>query len=180
MEEVEAKYRLDGAAAMERLRARLTAAGARRGAVEQERNVLFDRPDGALRQTNQVLRLRTLNGGPVGRLTYKGPAAYEGVVKRRTELEVAVDDCQVTRALLEALGYRPGLEYPKQRETWYLDGAEVALDSLPFGTYCEIEGPPDVVPRVADRLDLPSEAAEPLGYPTLMARHLQHARPSGP
>ncbi len=180
MEEVEAKYRLDGAAAVERLRARLAAVGARRGRVEQERNLLFDRPDGALRQANQVLRLRILNGGPAGRLTYKGAAAYTGVVKQRTELEVAVDDCQVAQALLEALGYRPGLEYPKERETWYLDGAEVALDTLPFGTYCEIEGPPQVVPRLAERLDLPSEAAEPAGYPTLMARHLQHARPPGP
>ncbi len=180
MEEVEAKYRLDDAGAQERLRARLAAAGARQGGIEQERNVLFDYPDERLRHGDQVLRLRILDGGPVGRLTYKGPAAYEGAVKRRTELEVAVDDCEVMQALLLALGYAPRIEYPKQRETWYLDGAEVAIDTLPFGTYCEIEGPATVVPRLAAALALAPEAAERTGYPGLMARYLQRGGAPAP
>ena len=38
------------------------------------------------------MRLRLLDGGPGGRLTYKGPATYDGAVKRRVELETAVAD----------------------------------------------------------------------------------------
>ena len=172
-EEAETKYRLDSAAAHERLRARLQALGARQVGRERERNVLFDQADGALRRADRVLRLRELDGGPGGRLTFKGPAAFDGGVKRRVELEVAVSDCAVTRALLEALGYAPGLEYPKDRETWHLDGVEVALDLLPFGVYCEVEGPAEAVPALAERLGLTRDQVEPAGYPTLMARHLQ-------
>jgi adenylate cyclase class 2 len=178
--EVESKYRLGGPAAHDALRARLVALGARRGAVEQERNVLFDRPDHSLRAADRVLRLRVLDGGPAGRLTYKGPADYAAAVKSRTELEIAVDDCRIAHALLEALGYVPSLEYPKERETWYLEGAEVALDVLPFGTYCEIEGLRAVIPRLAAALGLPDAAAEAAGYPTLMARHLQMGHAAGP
>jgi adenylate cyclase, class 2 len=178
--EVESKYRLDGPAAHEALRARLLTLGARRGAVEQERNLLFDHPDRSLRVADQVLRLRVLDGGPVGRLTFKGPADYAAAVKSRTELEVAVDDCGIARALLEALGYRSTVEYPKERETWYLEGAEVALDLLPFGAYCEIEGPRAVIPRLAAALGLPDTAAEPTGYPALMARYQRTGHAAGP
>jgi adenylate cyclase class 2 len=178
--EVESKYRLDGPVGHDALRARLVALGARRGAVEQERNVLFDYPDGSLQAANRVLRIRILDGGPAGRLTYKGPADYAAAVKSRTELEIAVDDCRIAQALLEALGYAPSLQYPKERETWYLEGAEVALDVLPFGTYCEIEGPLAVIPRLAAALGLPDAAAEPAGYPTLMARYQRTGHAAGP
>jgi adenylate cyclase class 2 len=171
-EEVEAKYRLAGPAELARLRARLAALGARPDGRVAEDNVLFDRPDRALGKGRQVLRLRTLDGGPGGRLTYKGPAAYYGAIKRRAELETAVADVGEARAILEALGYLPTIQYAKQRETWHLEGAEVALDELAFGHYCEIEASPEAIARVAAALGLAPEAAEPAGYPALMARHL--------
>ena len=170
MDEVEAKYRLAGPEEHERLRARLIALGARPGPAEDERNLLFDRGDGSLFRGDSVLRVRILNGGPAGRLTYKGAATYQGAVKQRMELEVGVDDTATTRALLEALGYALSLEYSKHREPWHLEGAEVALDSLVFGTFCEIEGPRETIGRLADTLGLSADAAEPAGYPMLMAR----------
>ncbi|HLH25286.1 MAG TPA: class IV adenylate cyclase [Chloroflexota bacterium] len=170
--EIEAKYRLSGPDDAARLRARLAGLGARPAGRQAEDNVLFDRPGGALAAAQRVLRLRTLDGGPAGRLTYKGPAAYDGAVKRRVELETAVADVAATRAILKALGYTPTIQYAKQRETWQLDGAAVALDELAFGHYCEIEGPPETIARLAVALGLPPETAEPLGYPALMARHL--------
>jgi adenylate cyclase class 2 len=174
-EEVEAKYRLQGPAEAATLRQRLAALGARLARHEAEENVLFDQPNRALTRGNRLLRLRTLDGGPGGRLTYKGPAAYDGAIKRRVEHETAVADVAATRAILEALGYAPTLRYAKQRETWHLDGAEVALDELAFGHFCEIEGTPEAIARVAAALGLSPEAAEPAGYPALMARHLQRA-----
>lgn len=169
-EEVEAKYRLEGPDELARLRARLAALGARGARHEAEDNALFDRPDRALTKANQLLRLRALDGGPGGRLTYKGPAAYEGAIKRRVELETAVADVAATRAILEALGYVPTVQYAKQRETWRLDGAAVALDELALGHFCEIEGSPAAIARVAAALGLSPEAAEAAGYPALMVR----------
>jgi adenylate cyclase class IV len=95
-----------------------------------------------------------------------------GAIKRRVELETAVENVALMRAVLEALGYAPTIHYAKQRETWHLDGLEVALDELDFGHFCEIEGTPEAIARVAAALGLPPEAAEPAGYPALMARYL--------
>jgi adenylate cyclase, class 2 len=170
-EEIEAKYRLDGPADHARLRARLAALGAQPGGRVAERNLLFDQPDRALQAAGRVLRLRVLDGGPGARLTFKGPAAHADGLKRRVELETPVTDAAATRAILEALGYQPTLEYAKERETWRLDGTEVALDTLDFGCYCEIEGAPEAIARVASALALPSSAVEPAGYPALQARH---------
>lgn len=170
-EESEVKYRLAGPAARDRLRARLAALGARPMGTVREENVLFDRPGGRLAATGRLLRLRVLDGGPAGRLTYKGPATYAGAAKRRVEIETAVADSAALRALLQALGYCPTLTYAKQRETWQLDDAEVALDELAFGHFCEIEGPPAALARVAAALGLPPETAEPATYPALAAQH---------
>jgi adenylate cyclase, class 2 len=175
-EEIEAKYRLTGPEAHARLRDRLAALGARPGGRVTEDNVLYDRPDGALRAQDTILRLRVHDGDPAGQLTYKGPATRDGALKRRVELETAVADAATLRAILAALGYAPTIQYAKQRETWHLDGAEIALDTLEFGHFCEIEGPADAITRLAAALDLPPEAAEPAGYPALMARHRAAAR----
>jgi hypothetical protein len=110
-EEIEAKYRLDGPADHARLRARLAALGAQPGGRVAERNLLFDQPDRALQAAGRVLRLRVLDGGPGARLTFKGPAAHADGLKRRVELETPVTDAAATRAILEALGYQPTLEY---------------------------------------------------------------------
>ncbi|HZR99368.1 MAG TPA: class IV adenylate cyclase [Chloroflexota bacterium] len=177
-EEIEVKYRLAGPEEAARLRARLAALGARPAGREAEDNVLFDHPDGRLLASHRVLRLRTLDGGPGGRLTFKGPATYAGALKRRVEHETAVADVAAARAILEALGYVPTVAYAKQRETWRLDGAEVALDELAFGHFCEIEGAPDAIARVVAALGLAPEAAEPAGYPALTARYQAARRPS--
>ena len=174
MEEIEAKYRLAGEDDHTALRARLISLGARPGGRVHEQNVLFDRPDESLTAADRVLRLRVLDGGPAGRLTYKGPAQQRGGLKRRTELETAVDQARTTRALLEGLGYAPRLEYCKERETWHLQAAEVALDRLEFGYYCEIEGSEEAVRRVAAALDLRPDQIEPASYPALQARHQAH------
>ena len=64
------------------------------------------------------------------------------------------------------------LEYRKTRETWQLDGALVALDTLDFGRFVEIEGAEADVRRVAGQLGLEMERAVEKGYPALMRAHL--------
>lgn len=180
MDEIEIKFRLEGAAAHDRLRARLRALGATGGAREHEDNVLFDDAADRLRTTHQVLRVRVLDGGPRCRLTYKGPARYTGAIKQREEHEVEVADATVLQAVLTGLGYQPALHYAKLRETWHLDGAEVALDVLEFGWYCEIEGTPAAIDRLVAALELDRAAAERAGYPDLAARERPAASPAPP
>jgi adenylate cyclase, class 2 len=167
MDEVEVKYRLGGAVDHERLRMQLRSLGAAHQKTEHEANVLFDDAIRSLAAEGAVLRVRTLDGGPRARLTFKGPATFDGTVKRREEIETGVDDGATVEALLLALGLQPVVEYEKDRETWQIDGVEVALDTLPFGHFCEIEGDADAIRSVAARLGLDDSRAEPAGYPAL-------------
>lgn len=171
MDEVEIKFRLDGAADHERLRGELAALGAQRMPVQHEDNWLFDTDGHDVARAGGVLRLRVLDGGPRATLTYKGPARFAGVVKSRREIEVEVDDAAPMQALLEALGYRVMLVYRKEREPWRLGDVEVALDTLDFGHFCEIEGPAEAITALARRLGLSDDRVEPRGYPALTGDH---------
>jgi adenylate cyclase, class 2 len=102
-----------------------------------EWNLRFDTPSGSLTGAGQVLRLRKDNRV---RLTYKGPSALDSEVTSRKELEVETSDFDTTRKILESLGYQVSVMYEKFRTTWHYRDAEVVLDELPIGTFCEIEG----------------------------------------
>jgi len=171
--ETEGKWRLAGDEALDHLRVRLRELGAEWERREQELNQLFDLPGGELERNERVLRLRVIDGGAGGRLTVKGPATHGEGIKVREELEVSVDDAETTRTILDRLGYAPTVEYPKSRETWRLGSLEIALDELPFGTFCEIEGPHADILEAARALEL--QDPEPKSYPTLMVRHLAEA-----
>lgn len=175
MDEVELKFRLDGAEEHERLRAALRDRGAVRIGVEHEENLLFDDAAGRFSEGSGVLRLRVLDGGPRAKLTYKGAARYDGAVKSRQEIEVGVTDAAPMRALLEALGYAVTLSYAKERETWRLDDAEVVLDTLVFGHFCEIEGPAMTITRLATELGLDPDRAETAGYAALMEEYAERS-----
>lgn len=178
MNEVEIKFRLDGPAEHDRLRNLLAERGATGSGVEAEDNRLFDSPAATIARDGQVLRLRILNGGPAGKLTFKGPSQYDGGVKTRHELEIAVADTATMQGILEALSYRITNSYHKEREAWQLGEIEVALDVLDFGYFCEIEGPANAITALAGELGLDVSRAERSGYPALAARHLAATRAS--
>ena len=161
--EIEAKFAVPGLDPMRQhllqLAARLTRPRL------QETNLRFDFPDGRLRQAGQVLRLRKNHDT---RLTFKAPGP-DG--EHRVELEVDVDQADVTQRLLEALGFGVFFLYEKYRETFTLEGVEVMLDELPFGAFVEIEGP-DLgrIRRIAERLGLAWQERLPLSYLALFDR----------
>lgn len=117
-----------------------------------ELNLRFDTPSGELTQAHRVLRLRQ---DVRALLTYKGPSRDLQDVTARQEIEFQVSDFQAARRLLEALGYGVSVSYEKYRTTYDLEGVYIMLDELPFGRFCEVEGPdPASIQAVAAQLGL--------------------------
>lgn len=150
-----------GGAAHEELRERLLELEAeRRAAGSFEDNILFDR-DGELEASGCILRLRADAHG--SRITYKGPARFEGRTKVRVEHEVRLDHgAEAARALFESLGYQAVRRYQKVREEWELGGVTIALDHTPIGDYVEFEG--SGAETVAKRCGFDLEDAERRTY----------------
>lgn len=121
-----------------------------------EMNWRFDRPDRALTLAHQVLRLRQ---DEKVRLTYKGPAREDQPVSMRDEIEFEVNDLEAARRFLLALGYEVSIRYEKFRTTYKLEGAEIAIDEMPFGSFTEIEaGEMDLIRVLSDKLMLKWES----------------------
>ncbi|GAB4569994.1 MAG: hypothetical protein Kow0077_03420 [Anaerolineae bacterium] len=118
-----------------------------------ERNIRYEDASGSLTPAGVVLRLRQDDRA---RLTYKGPALVPATtgLQTRFEAEVTVDDFDTMALILERLGYRPFMVYEKYRTTYVLDETEIVLDEMPYGLFVEIEGAPDRIEAVIDRLGL--------------------------
>jgi adenylate cyclase class 2 len=163
--EQEVKFYLSDLAALEQ---RLIVLGA---SQEQPRtheiNLRFDTPDRRLSDHFQALRLRQ---DERVRLTYKGPSDPEREVSAREELEVEVSDLGTAQAILESLGFEVLVMYEKNRAAYLLNGVEISLDEMPFGTFCEIEGPDtESIQEVAIKLGLDWEARSKLSYLALFS-----------
>jgi adenylate cyclase class 2 len=88
-------------------------------------------------------------------MTYKGPSSDKQGVTLRQEIEFKVSNFAAARRLLEALGFEVIVAYEKYRTTYALEGVEVMLDELPYGTFCEIEGTtPALIQALANQLGL--------------------------
>lgn len=134
-----------------------------------EQNLRFDLPDGSLRKTFRVLRLRQDEKAV---LTYKGPGsnAVDGI-RAREEWEVIVSDFATAQKILESLGYDIQFIYVKYRTTYTLGNSHVMLDEMPFGLFVEIEGEKqsDVL-ALAEQLNLDKDGAIPDSYQVLFER----------
>lgn len=153
-QEIEVKFYLRQ---LDRLEKAIVEAG---GELIQERvkeiNLRFDSPDGSLMAERRVLRLRQDTRSI---LTYKGPSAFGQAVNIRQEIETVVADFSAARRILEALGYHVSIAYEKWRTSYRLGELEIVLDELPYGNFCEIEGPsPDAIQAAATQLNLKWEA----------------------
>jgi adenylate cyclase class 2 len=118
---------------------------------------VFDFPDGALRESGRLLRLRSENAASengVAILTYKGPVLSASPHKSREELETSVADGATLEKILERLGFVPSFHYEKYRTTFQASAEPglIALDETPIGVFLELEGPAYWIDRTALRL----------------------------
>ncbi len=134
-----------------------------------EVNLRFDRPDGELRNSFRVLRLRQ---DDIARFTFKGPSVEkEGGILSRQEIEFEVGDFDSAKQFLEAIGFQVVVFYEKFRTTYELNDTHIMLDELPYGSFIEIEGENvETIHSIADLLGLNWEAMVKAGYHALFER----------
>ena len=133
-----------------------------------ERNALFDDPEGRLAGSKVALRVRHARGR--GILTFKGPASFDGPIKRREELEVEVSDPGLLETILERLGYAQKFRYEKRREEFRFKECVVALDETPIGSFIEIEGEAGAIGEAVKGLGLDAGNAARSSYAGLYRR----------
>ena len=134
-----------------------------------EVNLRFDRPDGELRNSFRVLRLRQ---DDIARFTFKGPSVEkEGGILSRQEIEFEVGDFDSAKQFLEAIGFQVVVFYEKFRTTYELNDTHIMLDELPYGSFIEIEGENvESIHSIADLLGLNWDAMVKAGYHALFER----------
>jgi adenylate cyclase class 2 len=123
-----------------------------------ERNILFDTPEGSLRDRREILRIRKY--GEIWKLTHKSDAGTPGTSahKVRIETELGISDGQALMGILERLGYRQVFVYEKRREEWTDGAGHLVLDATPIGDFVELEGDHAWIDATAKKLGiLPSE-----------------------
>jgi adenylate cyclase class 2 len=155
---------------LDEVRGRLAATQAERlNAAEHEVNILFDTASGRLATSGQVLRVRRVGGRRV--LTFKGPAAFDGAVKKRREIELEIASSERMSELLTALGFAPMMRYEKYRESWRFGEVRIELDHTPMGDFVELEGPPGSLAAAARSLGLDPARAVAKSYIGLWREH---------
>lgn len=135
------------------LRERLVGLGAAcTGRRTFEHNLCYETEDNRLIKNNCLLRLRK---NQITTLTFKSPPPEADTrFKIFRELEVNIDDFDTMDAILGALGFFRRQVYEKWREIWTMRQATLCLDTMPFGSFLEIEGAPDAIMGIIRDLGL--------------------------
>ena len=160
------------------IKLRFDSAEAARAAVEASRatpvkprrlqcDALFDTAERALSARSQVLRVRIEEGRSF--ITFKTPT-FHPTLKVREELETAVEDGDRLATILVRAGFDVWFRYEKYREEFALEGALVAVDETPVGTFIEIEGTDDAIAAAAQALGREPSDYVIDSYRTLFAR----------
>jgi adenylate cyclase class 2 len=152
-QEIEVKLPFDSAAAAREAVKRLGATT--RTPRHFEDNIVFDRGDRSLETAGVTLRVRTRGDEAI--LTLKLPVAGDHRHKVREEHETSVGDAETMIRLFAGLGYEPRWRYQKFRTVYALDELAICLDETPIGCFVELEGPPDQIDAVAERLGFASD-----------------------
>jgi adenylate cyclase class 2 len=170
--EIEAKLKVDSLPEIAR---KLKAAGAEFLHQLLQTDMYFDDRKAGLRKSDSALRLRRQFIGRKEQvvITFKGPR-QKGRFKQRREIQFEVADADSAEMLLVSLGYKKSLVFQKKRCLWWLNGCEVALDTLPLlGSFVEIEGPNEKkIAAVQKKLRLADLPHISESYAVLMQRRL--------
>ncbi len=133
--EIEVKFYLPDIDSMQQ---RIFALGAESKGRVFESNVRYEDENNTLIRKKSLLRLRR-DAKTI--LTFKSsPTVASTQFKVFNELEVVVSDFETMNQILQKLGFHPEQIYEKWRETLILDQAWFYLDTMPYGTFLEIEG----------------------------------------
>jgi adenylate cyclase class 2 len=133
--EIEVKFYLPD---IERMQRRILALGAESKGRVFENNVRYEDENNTLIRKKSLLRLRR-DAKTI--LTFKSsPPVASTEFKVFNELEVEVSDFETMNRILENLGLHPEQLYEKWRATLILDQTGFYLDTMPYGTFLEIEG----------------------------------------
>ncbi len=134
--EIEVKFHIGDS---ESIRRRLIGLGAASLGQVFEKNLCYEDAANSLQAKGCLLRLRQ---DSACRLTYKCPPTESSTdFKIYRELEVTVSDARSTDAILNAVGFRAVQSYEKWRESFVLENVQICIDTMPFGSFLEIEGP---------------------------------------
>ena len=141
-----------------------------------ETDQLFDRTDGSLRASDQVLRVRREQSAEGKRciLTYKGPADRERY-KSREEIETAVTDGDHLVLILDRLGFKGGFRYEKYRTTFSAADPTgiITVDETPLGIFLELEGPKEWIDFTATHLGFSASDYVISSYAALWMEYLR-------
>jgi len=134
-----------------------------------ETNLRFDNANNDLRNAYRVLRLRQ---DEKAHLTFKGPSTEkEGGILSRQEIEFVVEDFEIAKQFLKALGFKAIVFYEKFRTTYELSEVHIMLDELPYGEFVEIEGDSvEAIRNTINLLGLNWDAAVKAGYHALFEK----------
>ncbi|MDJ0985140.1 MAG: class IV adenylate cyclase [Desulfobacterales bacterium] len=147
--EVEVKFYLED---IDRMQRRIVALGAESLGRVFENNIRYEDRGHNLIKNHSLLRLRQ---DQKAILTFKSrPAKASRDFKIFNELEVEVSDFETLHQILVRVGLRAVQRYEKWRETLILGPTAFFLDTMPYGTFLEIEGPEDHIRQHAAQLDL--------------------------
>jgi adenylate cyclase class 2 len=126
-----------------------------------ESNTLYDTADRQLRARRQILRLRQY--GERSTLTHKRQAegASDTRYKTRIETESGVDDHDALAEVFAQLGYLPAFRYEKFRTEWAMPTSrgegKLVLDETPIGVWAELEGEPEWIETMLERMGVAPE-----------------------
>ncbi len=114
-----------------------------------EMNLVYDFADRRLAKSGSLLRIRQF--GERWTVTHKSRGSV-GRHKHREEIETVVQDGAGLGRIFEALGMSVVFRYEKFRSEWTDQNGHVVLDETPIGDFAEIEGEPEWIDDVAEKL----------------------------
>jgi adenylate cyclase class 2 len=130
-----------------------------------ESNTLYDTADRQLRLRKQILRLRTY--GDRCTLTHKRQSDLredDTRYKTRIETESIVEDCAALAEVFHQLGFDPVFRYEKFRTEWELDNGHLVVDETAIGIWAELEGAPEWIDHMLERLGIAPELCSTDSY----------------
>ena len=147
--EVEVKFYLED---IDRMQRRIVALGAESLGRVFENNIRYEDEGHNLIKNHSLLRLRQ---DKKATLTFKSkPAEASRDFKIFNELEVEVSDFETLHQILIRAGLHAVQRYEKWRETLILGQTAFFLDTMPYGTFLEIEGRKGHIRQYAAQLGL--------------------------